>query len=159
MVAFVSPFALLGVLSKLVSASPIVTIADWRALNQTVGGRLHYGVPFSQPCFSLLTGGLPNTPNTTECAEIQSRNEDHCTFSPLLSSIHIELNPSYVIVFRSQHFGAYEITQWETCQTNGDDCLLDWKNPLNSAAFSPPQQCRQGSVPNLYVRVMISFIF
>ncbi|KIM38694.1 hypothetical protein M413DRAFT_29932 [Hebeloma cylindrosporum] len=132
MVAFVSPFTLFGIFTNLVTAST-VTSADWTALNQTVGGRLHAGVPFSQPCFSRLAGGASNTPNATQCAEIQSRNEDH--------------------LFRSEHFGAYEITQWETCQTNGDECLLDWMNPLNSAAFAPPQQCRQGSVPNFYIDV------
>jgi hypothetical protein len=157
MVGLLSPSTLFGLLAKLVTASP-VTSADWTALNQTVGGRLHTGVPFSEPCFSLLAGGVSNTPNATQCAEIQSRNEDHRTFFRLLTAIghNIELDPSSAIVFRSEHFGAYEITQWETCQTNGDECLLDWTNPLNSAAFAPPQQCRQGSVPNFYVRLFAS---
>ncbi|PPQ74692.1 LOW QUALITY PROTEIN: hypothetical protein CVT26_007602 [Gymnopilus dilepis] len=106
---------------------------DWNSLNQTVSGRLQAGVPFSQPCFSRLGGGAPNTPDPAQCSAIQANYADH--------------------VFRSDHFGAYEITQWETCQTTGDECLLDWTNTSNPKAFQPPAQCRQGSVPNYYIDV------
>lgn len=54
-------------------------------------------------------------------------------------------------VLRAESFGAYELPQWETCQTTDADCLLDWENPLNLTAFSPPRKCAQGSVPNYYV--------
>ncbi|KAF8887279.1 hypothetical protein CPB84DRAFT_1787041 [Gymnopilus junonius] len=100
----------------------------WDYLNATVGGRLHAGVPLAQPCFSR-----PTLSNITQCATVQVDYADH--------------------VFRSDNFGAYEITQWETCQTSGDDCLLDWKNTTNPAAFLPPAQCRQGSVPSYYIDV------
>jgi hypothetical protein len=92
MVGFGSPFTFFGLFgSKLVSSST-VTSANWTALNQTVGGRLQSGVPFSQPCFSRLAGGASNTPNATQCAEIQSRNEDHCTLSRLLTVTVTALN-------------------------------------------------------------------
>ncbi|PPR04434.1 hypothetical protein CVT26_002263 [Gymnopilus dilepis] len=109
------------------------TTSDWNALNRTVGGRLKAATPFARPCFSLVDGGKPNMPNATACTEVQSRWEDH--------------------LFRSDNFGAYEVTQWETCQTTGDECLLDFTNPANPAAFTPPAQCRQGSVPNFYIDI------
>ncbi|KAF8967507.1 FAD-binding domain-containing protein [Flammula alnicola] len=127
-----SPWTLLKFVSELMTAN-VVTSQDWTALNNTVGGRLQNGVPFSQPCFSFREGGALNTPDPVQCAEIQSRYEDH--------------------VFRSDAFGAYELPQWETCQTSGDECLLDWANPLNPTAFSSPQQCRQGSVPSYYIDI------
>ncbi|KAF8887280.1 hypothetical protein CPB84DRAFT_1849918 [Gymnopilus junonius] len=109
------------------------TSPAWNALNSTVGGRLQVGVPLAQPCFSLLNGGAPNVPNPTECSDIQTNYENH--------------------IFRSDHFGAYEIIQWETCQTTGDECLLDWTNATNPQAFAPPAQCRQGSISNYYIDV------
>ena len=66
------PFLLLTLPVSSVSSSP-----DWLSLNQTVGGRLHVGVPFSQPCFSYKSGGVQNIPNSEECSEIQAHNEDH----------------------------------------------------------------------------------
>jgi hypothetical protein len=35
--------------------------------------------------------------------------------------------------------------------STGDECALDWTNPTNTAAFAPPADCRQGSVPPYYV--------
>ncbi|KAF8886854.1 hypothetical protein CPB84DRAFT_1787219 [Gymnopilus junonius] len=35
----------------------------------------------------------------------------------------------------------------------GDQCELDWMNPTNPLAFRPPQDCKQGSVPNFYIDV------
>ncbi|PPR04848.1 hypothetical protein CVT24_007236 [Panaeolus cyanescens] len=110
-----------------------VTSSDWNALNQTVGGRLQLGSPFAKPCFSLGTGGSSLTPDPTACNEIQTRAEDH--------------------VFRTQHFGAYQLNQWESCQSNGDQCMLDWTNPFNPAAYNPPRQCLVGNVPPYYIDV------
>ncbi|PPQ73619.1 hypothetical protein CVT26_010527 [Gymnopilus dilepis] len=129
----VSLSSLLPLLLLTLPVSSVSSSPDWLSLNQTVGGRLHVGVPFSQPCFSYKTGGVQNIPNSEECSEIQAHNEDH--------------------PFRSEQFGAYGITQWETCQTTGDECLLDWVDPLNPKAFSSPAQCRQGSVPDYYIDV------
>ncbi|KAF8877997.1 FAD-binding domain-containing protein [Infundibulicybe gibba] len=55
--------------------------------------------------------------------------------------------------FRADTFGGYSITQWETCQTNDDQCLLDNVSPTNPAAFSPPKICSQGGVPSYYIDV------
>jgi len=36
--------------------------------------------------------------------------------------------------------------------SNGDECALDWTNAAgNTAAFAPPADCKQGSVPPYYV--------
>ncbi|KAF8868758.1 hypothetical protein CPB84DRAFT_1755767 [Gymnopilus junonius] len=126
--SLVSSFFLLNLAAATRGTSPA-----WNALNSTVGGRLQVGVPLAQPCFSLLNGGAPNVPNPTECSDIQTNYENH--------------------IFRSDHFGAYEIIQWETCQTTGDECLLDWTNATNPQAFAPPAQCRQGSISNYYIDV------
>jgi len=101
----------------------------------------------------LLSSGRWLVKHTQHYSMCRNSVKERRSLYVLSISNHIELSPSYAIVFRSQHFGAYEITQWETCQTSGDECLLDWTNPLNSAAFTPPQQCLQGSVPNFYVSV------
>ncbi|KAF8871186.1 FAD-binding domain-containing protein [Infundibulicybe gibba] len=45
------------------------------------------------------------------------------------------------------------MTQWETCQSNNDECLLDHTNPTNPAAFSPPRVCSQGSIPPFYIDI------
>ncbi|PPQ77163.1 hypothetical protein CVT25_010791 [Psilocybe cyanescens] len=108
--------------------SLINTSPDWNALNHSVHGHLKAATPFSQPCFSQYS-----TPNQAACTEIQSHNEDH--------------------LFRSSHFGAYELTNWETCQTTGDQCLLDWLAPTNPAAFAPPRRCLLGNVPSYYIDV------
>ncbi|KAF8883172.1 hypothetical protein CPB84DRAFT_1750726 [Gymnopilus junonius] len=106
----ISSFFLIGLAS---AESP--TTLDWDSLNRTVGGRLKIGVPFAQPCFSLLNGGRANV--ATNTTNVQRSSPD------------------------------MPIT------TTGDQCLLDFTNPSNPAAFSPPAQCQQGSVPNFYVDV------
>ncbi|KAJ3513633.1 hypothetical protein NLJ89_g2842 [Agrocybe chaxingu] len=110
-----------------------VTQAAWKALNATVGGRLHIGIPFSQPCFTRPPLNAANVPNPSQCREVQALYADH--------------------LFRSSRFGGYQATQWETCQTTGDGCLLDWTNTSNPAAFTAPRQCLQGSVPSYYIDV------
>ncbi|KDR84449.1 hypothetical protein GALMADRAFT_133744 [Galerina marginata CBS 339.88] len=127
-----SPLNLIKLAIGLINIT-VVSSQDWNGLNHTVGGRLKTGVPFAQSCFSKVQGGKSNVPNPAACAEIQAKNEDH--------------------LFRSDNFGAYELTQWETCQSTGDECLLDWTNPSNPASFAPPQQCLQGSVPSYYIDV------
>ncbi|KAJ3513634.1 hypothetical protein NLJ89_g2843 [Agrocybe chaxingu] len=125
-------FALLGLFASR-SLCGGATQAGWKALNATVGGRLYVGVPFSQPCFSRTSSNAVNVPNPAQCGEIQALYEDH--------------------LFRSSRFGGYQITQWETCQTTGDECLLDWTNTSNPTAFASPRQCLQGSVPSYYIDV------
>lgn len=79
---------------------------------------------------------------------IEKRGSSYVLFVMWIYSLIL---PMVFLVFRSDNFGSYEITQWETCQSTGDECLLDWTSPSNSAAFSPPRRCLQGSVPNYYV--------
>ncbi|KAF8187168.1 FAD-binding domain-containing protein [Pholiota molesta] len=132
--AFPSPWTLLKLGMRLLLGAPLGTVSDdWLSLNDTLGGRLRRGVPFAQPCFLSVLPDGSSTNDLARCAEIQEKNEDH--------------------LFRSENFGSYELPQWETCEATGDQCLLDWTNPLNTAAFSPPRQCKQGSVPSYYIEV------
>ncbi|KAF9034094.1 FAD-binding domain-containing protein [Panaeolus papilionaceus] len=110
-----------------------VSSSNWKALNQTLNGRLQLAVPVEQPCFSVGAGGSSLTPDPTACNNVQTHTADH--------------------LFRSDNFGAYELAQWETCQTTGDQCLLDGNNPFNPAAFSPPRQCTIGNIPPYFIDV------
>ncbi|KAF9535189.1 FAD-binding domain-containing protein [Crepidotus variabilis] len=125
------PFVLLsfGAGAALAQDSDTVTASsiDWNGFNKTVGGHLRVATPFAKPCFSS------GASNAAQCSQIASNNENH--------------------LFRTDFPGAYSITQWETCQTTGDGCLLDWHNTTNQKAFTAPEQCGQGSVPNYYVEV------
>ncbi|KAH9482115.1 FAD-linked oxidoreductase phmC [Psilocybe cubensis] len=99
--------------------------SEWAFLNATLGGRLMQAIPVAQPCFSQGGGS-----NQTAFSDLQTHNEDH--------------------IFRSNHFGAYENTNWETCQSTGDECLLDWTDPTNPTAFATPQKCLLGNIPSYY---------
>ncbi|KAF9035121.1 hypothetical protein BJ165DRAFT_1615500 [Panaeolus papilionaceus] len=110
-----------------------VSSSDWNALNKTLNGRLQLAVPVAEPCFSVGVGGSPLTPDPTACNNVESNSADH--------------------VFRSDNFGAYELIQWETCQTTGAQCMLDGDNPFNQAAFNPPAQCSIGNIPPHYIDV------
>ncbi|KDR75664.1 hypothetical protein GALMADRAFT_226306 [Galerina marginata CBS 339.88] len=129
---FSSTLFLIQLTTGLATASA-ASLQQWNLLNFTVGGRLHTGTPFSQPCFSSSAGGVSDGTNADACAAVQTNYINR--------------------LFRSDHFGAYELPQWETCQATGDECLLDATNTSNSLAFSPPAQCLQGSVPNYYIDV------
>ncbi|KJA21009.1 hypothetical protein HYPSUDRAFT_188119 [Hypholoma sublateritium FD-334 SS-4] len=124
-----SPWALVKVVSELLLVPLLSVPNDWVSFNASMNGRLRQGVPFAQPCFASDL----NTHSSLKCPEIQERYEDH--------------------LFRSESFGAYQLTNWEECQTTGDKCLLDWKSPLNPVAFQPPQKCSQGGVPSYYIEV------
>ncbi|KAF8134776.1 FAD binding domain-containing protein [Mycena galopus ATCC 62051] len=108
----------------------IATSSDWDALNAAVGGRLIKGVPFSSPCFSNLDGQA-QPPNPTVCDVVINGYDDE--------------------LVRSNVSGAYMITQWETCQNSGQQCLLDYLDPENP---SPSQLCNSGSIPNYFVDVL-----
>ncbi|CAE6490663.1 unnamed protein product [Rhizoctonia solani] len=104
----------------------------WDVLNGVVGGRLYTnGAPFSRPCFTngTSTGSL----NAGACSAVQAN---------YLSN-----------TFRADNFGAYINTQWETCQKTQENCYLDYTNPANPAAFTPPATCAQGSVSAYYIDV------
>ncbi|KAG8768303.1 hypothetical protein FRC12_005661 [Ceratobasidium sp. 428] len=104
----------------------------WSVLNSVVGGRLYTnGAPFSRPCF--VNGTAAGSANANTCAAVQSN---------YLSN-----------VYRADNFGAYINTQWETCQKTQANCYLDYTNPTNAAAFTPPMSCAQGSVSSYYIDV------
>ncbi|KXN87816.1 hypothetical protein AN958_08089 [Leucoagaricus sp. SymC.cos] len=98
---------------------------DWQALGRKVGGRLLEGVPFAQPCFS--------NSSSSECLSVQN---DY-------------LNE----VVRSNSASAYIQTQWETCQTSGDQCLLNYIDTRDLSPTLPPHSCKRGSVPSYFVDV------
>ncbi|KAJ7822099.1 hypothetical protein B0H14DRAFT_2370924 [Mycena olivaceomarginata] len=108
------------------------TLGDWNVLNTTVGGRLLQGVPFSSPCFSSLDGH-PTTPNPAACDAVRSGYDDE--------------------LVRANVSGAYMITQWETCQSSAQQCLLDFLDPQNLSPSLPSQTCNSGSVPDYFVDV------
>ncbi|GLB33561.1 putative oxygen-dependent FAD-linked oxidoreductase family protein [Lyophyllum shimeji] len=100
--------------------------SDWDALNQAVQGRLFQGVPFARPCFAE---GF----NSTDCLAVRSSYVDE--------------------VARSNVASAYIQTQWETCQTTAEGCLLSWTNPNDMSPTLPPNQCLLGSVPQYFIDV------
>ncbi|KAG8737195.1 hypothetical protein FRC10_008481 [Ceratobasidium sp. 414] len=104
----------------------------WSVLDSVVGGRLYTnGAPFSRPCFA--NGTATGTANADSCAAVQSN---------YLSN-----------VYRANNFGAYINTQWETCQKTQANCYLDYTDPTNAAAFTPPMSCAQGGVSSYYIDV------
>ncbi|KAL9711397.1 hypothetical protein Ac2012v2_005943 [Leucoagaricus gongylophorus] len=98
---------------------------DWKNLNNTVGGRLLVGVPFAQPCF--------NSWNSSECLSIQDN---------YLQELARSSSPS-----------AYIQTQWETCQTSGEQCLLNYLDSHDIEPTLPPQKCQLGSIPDYFIDV------
>ncbi|KAJ7488991.1 hypothetical protein FB451DRAFT_1349558 [Mycena latifolia] len=129
-----------GILSAIFLTShghhPTATAAtsqDWLDLSVQVGGRLLKGVPISSPCFSNLDGVAIN-PNLTACTEVRTGYDDE--------------------LFRQNVPGAYMITQWETCQVSGQQCLLDYLDPENPTPSLPSQTCSTGSVPDYFIDVL-----
>ncbi|KAJ7111997.1 hypothetical protein C8R44DRAFT_632447 [Mycena epipterygia] len=110
----------------------IATSDDWHDLSVEVGGRLLKGVPFSSPCFSDLDG-IAFTPNITACDVVRTGYNDE--------------------LVRSNISGAYMITQWETCQSSAEQCLLDYIDPENPTPSLPTQTCHTGSVPDYFIDV------
>ncbi|KAF9532780.1 hypothetical protein CPB83DRAFT_890460 [Crepidotus variabilis] len=124
-------FLVSGVLGQIgVSRLSPVDVASF---NSSVNGRLYPGIPWAKPCFSLYND-RSSTPDQAACSVVQKN----------YFNAHIA---------RSDAFGAYENLQFETCMKTGDQCMLDWMNAANAQAFTLPQQCKQGSVPPLYVDV------
>ncbi|THH16525.1 hypothetical protein EW146_g4120 [Bondarzewia mesenterica] len=120
----------LGLLEGIVLAScqqhASVASSDWEQLHQKVQGRLYEGTPFSKPCF--------DDHDSAECHAIVAGYSND--------------------TFRSQYFGAYVNTNWETCQAiRNDSCLLDYTDPANIFPTLPPNRCLIGSVPQHYIDV------
>ncbi|EKM56474.1 uncharacterized protein PHACADRAFT_92497 [Phanerochaete carnosa HHB-10118-sp] len=104
---------------------------QWAALNCSVDGHLHLSRPFELPCFSLFEGQAVS-PDSAACTAVQANYTDP--------------------VFRSEHFGAYMQSQWETCQVTGASCLLDDSDPTNPAAYQS-KDCQTGNIAPVYIDV------
>ncbi|KZP28938.1 FAD-binding domain-containing protein [Athelia psychrophila] len=107
------------------------TLSQWAHLNATLGGKLAAGTPISAPCFPVVNGKNV-TVDSTACAVVQQNYT----------------KPS----FRSGFFGAYMLPQWETCQSKGQQCLLDATNTSDPHAWTD-YSCQQGSIPPYYIDV------
>ncbi|KAF9481267.1 FAD-binding domain-containing protein [Pholiota conissans] len=103
----------------------------WAVLNATLGGRLQVSQPFARPCFqaSDTVGAF----NQGTCGAVQAGYLNHTV--------------------RVQAFGSFMNTEWEGCQATSEQCTLDWQNPVNPAAFSPPSTCSQGSIAEVFLEV------
>lgn len=65
---------------------------DWTALNNTVGGRLALGIPWSMPCFSWYNGSSVQ-PQPAECKYVQENYYDsHC-----VSRYSFPATPTYFV--------------------------------------------------------------
>ncbi|GJJ14555.1 hypothetical protein Clacol_008820 [Clathrus columnatus] len=108
-----------------------VSPAQWISLNSSVSGRLHRNIPFARECFKKFNGDEEGVVNHLSCQLVQQRY----------------LNES----LRTSHPAAYINTQWETCQSKSQGCLLDCKNPTNKQATEGA--CEMGSLSSYYIDV------
>ncbi|KAJ6595724.1 FAD-binding domain-containing protein [Mycena vulgaris] len=108
-----------------------VTSAQWSALNASIGGRLHVGIPLARPCFALA-----NTAGTIDPAECAAVREGWTNS-----------------LFLVEEFGAYMNTQWGSCQATSQSCLIHGLNVTDPAPSAPPNTCQQGSVSPFYIDV------
>ncbi|KAJ3754142.1 FAD-binding domain-containing protein [Lentinula raphanica] len=123
--------AIHGFLLRRVASSATPSAERWAQLNQTVGGRLHASLPLAASCFSTVNG-IPSTPNATECALVQQGYT----------------KPD----FRSVHYSAHMLPQWETCQSTVQRCLLNSDDPSDPTAWED-NECWQGAISPYYVDV------
>lgn len=65
--------------------------------------------------------------------------------------------PEQGVGFRTNTPGAYVVPQWETCQTTGAQCLLDYTNTLDLTPVTPPRECLLGSIPPYFVRSFFDY--
>jgi hypothetical protein len=115
----------LVILASLLVQSSKVSWAQktsWNHIQSTFGDAAFQGRPFSQPCYEDW--------DSVECTAVR---ESYTQATP-----------------RSNNSGAYVHTQWETCQTSAEQCLLDYTNPNNRDAVQV-KDCAQGSVPSYFV--------
>ena len=125
--------------------------SEYAALNSSVGGRLFKGTPIVQPCVPSKDARPGN------CTEVLSEYVDEGKDSPFLP-LSSDTTPKQNAVFRTSTPGGYVVPQWETCQTTGAQCLLDYTDPFNLDPVTPPRQCRLGSIPSHFVRRLSSFL-
>jgi hypothetical protein len=65
------------------SSEGVATADQWKSLNETVNGRLNFGIPLAQSCYStsnltLLTDAVPNL---VECTQVQQGYETNAFIS------------------------------------------------------------------------------
>ncbi|KAF7356177.1 FAD-binding domain-containing protein [Mycena venus] len=120
----------------LVSASLVFGLNSgaWNALNASVEGRLVRGIPFARSCFPDTGGPVSGIFDEQQCDTVRSDYLDHFSLASTL--------------------GGYMNSQWQTCQRTGAECLLDWTDPANADADSPPRVCSQGSIPDYGIQIV-----
>lgn len=117
-------------------AVALPTLSQWHALNQTVKGRLHGGVPIAAPCYSNYNG-TAQTVDSDACSDVQ---DGYTT-------------DSYIV---SQYSGFTNVN-WGTCQSVGQGCPLNFADP-SDPTVTLAQECYQGAVSPYYIAaVRISF--
>ncbi|KAF9525498.1 FAD binding domain-containing protein [Crepidotus variabilis] len=109
----------LSILSNVCALDGIWT-PDWNALKRQVQGRLYTTTPFSQPCFDNYA--------SSDCQDLL---QEYSTGDA-----------------RTNYPSAYIQTQWESCQSTSEQCLLDPTNPGSNNG-----QCLMGSIPPRYIDV------
>jgi len=62
-------------------------------------------------------------------------------------------------VARSSSPSAYIQTQWETCETSGEQCLLNYLDSHDIEPTLPPQKCQLGSIPDYFVSLRFDYHF
>jgi len=112
--------AILGYMSNLqnpflvpenTTSLPTPTTSDWATLNETVGGRLYIGKPWSNPCFSTYNGE-PNTQDEEACAFVQKNFFDHRTYPSWTRAHKCGMWTkviSSITVARADAFGSYSV--------------------------------------------------
>ncbi|KDR73790.1 hypothetical protein GALMADRAFT_632193 [Galerina marginata CBS 339.88] len=108
------------------------TLKDWAHLNATVGGRLFPGVPWTEPCFSIYNGKKVK-PDVGQCSFVQQNFFNH--------------------IVRTGISGAYGTQNFEMCMRTGDQCQINSFDLPDPFAFTPPRECRQGSIPDFFIDV------
>ncbi|TFK67438.1 FAD-binding domain-containing protein [Pluteus cervinus] len=112
--------------SSALVARQIVPSTDWNGLRDQVGGRLIPAVPLAAPCFSE---GF----NSTACEVVKKGYVDE--------------------LFRSNSTTGYIQTQWESCQTTGQQCLLNFLDPDDPSPVAAPHKCSPGGLPSYFIDV------
>lgn len=103
---------------------------DYAYLNQSLGGTLRLGVPVAQGCFDNYDRKSLDG-NKTACASAQANFLD--------------------ATYLAAHFGGYPNTNWATCQSSGETCLLNYTMPNGTVVQDT--QCDSGNIPSLYVPI------
>ncbi|EIN14409.1 isoamyl alcohol oxidase [Punctularia strigosozonata HHB-11173 SS5] len=125
----IASFLFLGLASSAWGVTP--DEQTWHALNNSVDGRLYSAFPLAGSCFSIVNGH-DVVRDASACSAIEAGYT----------------NAS----FRVAEFGAYMISEWEGCQSESKQCLLDDTNPTNPDAWTS-FNCSQGSIAPRYIDV------